>query len=120
MIAGIYKITNKINNESYIGFSSNIFMRINYHFSKTKNIKIKTALNKYGIENFKVEILEALKSDYTLNHSESYYIDLYDSVNNGYNIDKGNITTDYSGHFNKRNTIKKMKKNKQYYVFNKQ
>lgn len=113
MIAGIYKITNKINNKSYVGFSSNIFARINYHFSHPVNPTFIDDLEKYGIENFKVEVLEVLKSDYTLNLSESYYINKYDCINNGYNINKGNVTINYANQFKKRETIRKIKNDKQ-------
>lgn len=109
MIGGIYKITNKINNKCYIGFSHNIFKRINDHMSNCKNPKLKKSIEKYGVENFKFEILEILNSDYTLDHQEAYYISSYDSINNGYNIDKGNITTDYSNYYKKCEALKKLK-----------
>lgn len=60
MTCGIYKITNKINEHSYIGLSRNIEKRIKEHFSHGINSKRKDdldkplykAFKKYGIEKF--------------------------------------------------------------------
>ena len=91
---GIYKITNLINKHAYIGQSKNIEFRIKTHFKKAfieasdeyyKVLYI--AIRKYGKENFKIEILEELP-DATraqLNARESYWIDYYNTYNNGYN-----------------------------------
>lgn len=82
---GIYKITNMINNKCYIGCSKNIEQRWKQH----KRIpKIKTSLynafRKYGINNFKFEIVElCLESE--LSEKEKYWINYYNSYNNGYN-----------------------------------
>lgn len=46
-------------------------------------------MQEYGLQSFSWELLE--KCDRAeLNEKERYYIDLYDSVNYGYNILKGN------------------------------
>lgn len=83
MIAGIYKITCKINNKVYIGRTQNIPTRWCAHLESPSN-RLKEDIDKYGIENFIFEILETPK-DGKLKHSEAYYIDKYDSRNNGYN-----------------------------------
>ena len=64
MSQGIYKITNIINNKCYIGKSSNIEARLNYH-QKRYNDKgsewdklLYKAIRKYGLENFTFEIIE--------------------------------------------------------------
>ena len=60
---GIYKIENIINNIIYIGSSINVekrFERHKYDLKRNKhhNIYLQRSYNKYGIENFKFEIIE--------------------------------------------------------------
>lgn len=60
---GIYKITNLINNKCYVGSSSNLNRRENDHFrllkqGKSHSLLLQRAVNKYGIDNFKFEILD--------------------------------------------------------------
>lgn len=89
---GIYKITNKINGKYYIGQSKNIEKRMIYHKwdSKKKDKKewpLYRDINKYGIDNFTVEVLEEC-SEEELNDKEFYYINKYDATNpnKGYNF----------------------------------
>lgn len=72
---GIYKITNKTNNKSYIGKSNNIKRRFIEHrnLNHKTNDNLKRAFKKYGIENFEFEILEECPID-KLNEKEIYYI----------------------------------------------
>lgn len=93
-ICGIYKITNKLNNKIYIGQSINIYNRWrNHYYSGIKlnpndDTLIHRAMNKYGIENFDFEIIEEISVNY-LNEREKYWIQYYDSYNNGYNMTIG-------------------------------
>lgn len=93
-IKGIYKITNLINNNAYIGQSVNINQRLKTHFkrafvenSKEYDKALYKAIRKYGKDNFKTEILEELPeaTRYQLNVRESYWIDYFNTYNNGYN-----------------------------------
>lgn len=90
MSCGIYKITNNINNKSYIGQSINIERRWREH----KNLKIidsilKNAFIKYEIKNFSFSILEECDRE-KLNEKEIFYIKKYNSLKpNGYNIVEG-------------------------------
>lgn len=51
--------------------------------------KLYNAMNKYGKENFVCEVLEENVPIDKLNDREIYYIEKYDSFNNGYNSTKG-------------------------------
>lgn len=95
MSMGIYKITNKINNKSYIGQSIHIEDRWTDEkycaFEPTAhryNTILSQAFRKYGIDNFVFEILEQCSQE-ELNEKEKYYIQKYDSYYNGYNATMG-------------------------------
>ena len=88
---GIYKITNTINNQCYIGQSKDIQARWSKHLSAYKTSpewKLYRAFKKYGISNFSFEIIEECKIE-ELNEKEIYWIAYYDSFNNGYNMTLG-------------------------------
>lgn len=82
----IYKITNLVNNKIYIGKDTS--SNLNYYGS---GVLIKKAINKYGLENFKKEILEECQTNQELCNREKYWISFYDSTNRliGYNISFG-------------------------------
>ena len=90
----IYKITNKINGNSYIGQTIQNVKERFYQHCATKcsqailNMVIHKAINKYGKSNFTIEVIEEVEST-NLNDRERYWIKYYDSYNNGYNSTKG-------------------------------
>ena len=72
----IYKITNLLNNKVYIGKTELTFeLRWRDH-------------KKYGEENFFTEIIEQCNNK-IINEREKYWIEFYDSYNNGYNSTLG-------------------------------
>lgn len=95
----IYKITNLINNKVYIGQTSNYNERIRHHKqiafrekSKEKNKPLYKSIRKYGINNFKFEIIDRCVSFEESNIKEIEYIKLYNSCVDsgfGYNLDLG-------------------------------
>ena len=92
-LCGIYKITNNVNEKVYIGQSINIKLRWKDHINALNRddsscTLLQRAWNKYGQENFSFEILELCSED-MLDDMEIKYIELYDSHNNGYNIESG-------------------------------
>ena len=88
---GIYKITNLLNGQSYIGQSICIENRINQHILSSKkeyareyNSPIHKSIRKNNIKNFNFEILEECPKE-QLDKREIYWINYYDSYLNGYN-----------------------------------
>jgi group I intron endonuclease len=79
---GVYKITNKTTNRCYIGSTIMTFIkRINHHINrlncdKHKNNYLQNAWNKYGENNFIVEIVEITNKTNTLDR-EQYWLDWY-------------------------------------------
>lgn len=91
----IYIIKNTVNDKVYIGQTAlSLEDRWKSHLKpsvhKTRGTyKIYNAMNKYGKENFYVELLEDDIPIDLLNEKEIEYIELYDSYYNGYNSTKG-------------------------------
>ena len=90
---GVYKITNLINQKSYIGISVDIDDRWGQHLDKYNwkrepNKLLYKAFKKYGVENFKFEVLEECAIT-ELSQKEKEYVALYDTYHNGYNATSG-------------------------------
>ena len=90
-ISGIYKITNTINNKSYIGSAVNVYYRLNTHKRLLRNNKhfnkhLQSSYNKYGLDIFSFELLEECLQSLLLQR-EQYWIDtlLVVDPNKGYN-----------------------------------
>lgn len=86
----VYKITNLINNKIYIGITKrNPRIRLREHFSN-KNELLYKAKEKYGRDNFLLEVVESNIPEDMIDEKERYYIQLYDSlIPNGYNLSSG-------------------------------
>lgn len=87
----IYRIWNKTNNKSYIGSSETSFKERYRHgkwWKWTHSLHLKSAVNKYGLENFDKDILwEGDCSKEELIEKEKEYILLHNSmIPNGYNL----------------------------------
>lgn len=79
--SGIYKITNLVNQKIYIGSAVNVRKRLNLHRSslnlnKHDNVYLQRAWNKYGLGNFKFEMIEECPID-KLIEREQLYIDWF-------------------------------------------
>jgi group I intron endonuclease len=93
----VYKITNTINGKIYIGKATNINKRWNKHkaTARAKRPKdysyIHKAMNKYGFDNFIIEILSEYNSEAEALTAETDYIKQYGSRdrNVGYNLTNG-------------------------------
>lgn len=85
---GIYKITNKILNKSYIGKSIHIEERWKQHLSGRGSLELYKDFVYYGKENFIFEIIEVCKKN-ELTQKEKYWISHYNTFLNGYNLNDG-------------------------------
>ena len=103
----IYKITNNLNNKIYIGLKTlTVKESKSYYGSGTA---IKNAIKKYGKHNFTKTILEHNVADWDLlKEREQYWIEYYDSYNNGYNMTLGGDGT--LGHIVSDETKEKLRK----------
>ena len=86
----IYKITNIQNNKVYIGQTIRpIQDRFHRHINDALNNILDThfarAIRKYGKDNFVIEQIDQAQTQDELNKKEQYWIQYYDSVQNGYN-----------------------------------
>lgn len=100
----IYCITNLINNKKYIGktiYSIDKRWRQHINDSKKNTCELRPlykAMNKYGIDNFTIKELEQC-DDQLLSIKEQYWIDKYNTYQNGYNATlggDGKIYLDYN------------------------
>ena len=90
---GIYRLTNMINQKSYIGQAVDIAERFKQHIKcglgiDTPSNMLYKAMLKDGVENFIFEVIEECDRC-QLNDRETYYIDFYRSQEHGYNMSKG-------------------------------
>lgn len=95
--SGIYKWTNKVTNDTYVGQSINLANRFIKYFNLSylknrESLVISRALIKHGYSNFSLEILEYCDIN-NLTEREQYYMDLF---NPKYNTLK--IAGSSSGH----------------------
>ena len=89
----IYSHYNPITNKRYIGYTTkSLEERFSTHFKKAKygsNVHFHSAIRKYGKDIWISEIIEYINDEKLLNEREIYWINHYDSYNNGYNSTKG-------------------------------
>lgn len=88
MYGYVYKTTNLVNGKIYIGQHIHESWDDNYIGSGKI---LWQAINKYGIENFKCELIEEASSQKILDEREKFYIEMYNTQdrNVGYNIADG-------------------------------
>lgn len=90
----IYMITNKINGKQYVGKTNNTVQeRWKEHCIDSKKFRcnkrpLYDAMNKYGIENFSIQILEECSWE-EASLKEIYWIGKLDTYQNGYNATLG-------------------------------
>jgi len=86
----LYKITNNINGKVYVGITGDPKRRKYEHFRKKSGSfsLVRLAVDKYGQENFKFEVLVEGERDYIVD-LEPKAISLYRAMDYGYNLQSG-------------------------------
>lgn len=97
----LYRITNILNNKTYIGQSVNPGRRWKDHQWLSKNTQeqyIHRAIAKYGVINFIFEVIATSKTQEDANLLEAQLIIQYNSLNSdfGYNLKPGGMTCEHS------------------------
>lgn len=95
----IYKITNKVNGMMYIGQTKHdIKIRWKQHCHNGNGCRfLHHAINKYGADNFIIEVIDTANSKIELDEKEKYWIDKLNTISpNGYNLKSGGNTPKYS------------------------
>jgi group I intron endonuclease len=87
----IYKITNKIDGNIYIGQTVNtLSRRMACHYAGNQKGYIASAFKKHGRDRFSVEVIGKYNSIEDLNNAEEYFIEFFNSMApNGYNLITG-------------------------------
>lgn len=89
-MAFIYSLTNIVNGKMYVGKTTKPpQIRYNEHIEESKKERSKhrqlyAAIREYGVDNFKFQLIEKCEDDIAPNR-EQYYINLYNTFENGYN-----------------------------------
>lgn len=121
-IIGVYKITNTITNDFYIGSSNNVKHRWAYHkcqssWNKQPNNPLYQNIQKYGLDKFIFEILAEVEADF-LKETEQHFIEALKPTYNSYNAKGLDIERrkKYNKEYEKSDKRKKYKEeyNKEY------
>lgn len=92
-VAYVYRITNMLNEMQYIGVTTDPKRRFAAHCRpvKTTKLLLKNAIQKYGKENFKMEVLLQSTQSYCY-EMERKLISAYNTTKpNGYNLSEGGM-----------------------------
>lgn len=108
----VYKITNIVNNKCYIGITTDLKKRWKSHKRAVNYFNFKHplyyAMRKYGIKNFKFEVVEdGIIDKHDLGEKERYYIKKYQShvSEHGYNVSWGGEANQFDGNPRAKLTI---------------
>lgn len=87
----VYKITNAINGKIYVGQTRQpLYKRWWRHCNNGKCPAITSAIKKYGVENFTIEVIDTATSLEELNEKERQWIEKLNTLApNGYNLRTG-------------------------------
>ena len=134
-IIGVYKITNTITGDFYIGSSKNIKRRFASHkwqstWNKYQNNQMYLDMQKYGVDKFVFEIIEEVEESF-LKEAEQKFIELlkptYNNRNaNGWDFErrkqynKSDKYKDYQKQYQKTDKFKEYRKSDKYKEYQKE
>lgn len=114
----VYCLTNKINGKKYIGITrQDLSKRWRNGNGYKKTTRISMAIKKYGWDNFIKEVLYECKDNKKASDMEVHYINLFNTIENGYNVQSGGFkdyTTEMSEYHKK--CISKSNKGKHFSI----
>lgn len=86
-VSGVYSFRNRYTRKRYIGSSNDIYKRISQHLGRfgCMNKKFAHAWHEYDKSAWRIEILEVVPRPSLLKKTEQKWIDVFDSLHNGYN-----------------------------------
>ena len=114
-ISGVYKITNTVTNDFYIGSSKNVKKRLAEHkcqsvWNRYPNKQLYKDMNKYGVDKFELQILAEVEEE-KLKEIEQQFIETlkptYNNRANGFDFER---RKEYQKEYNKTDKCKKYKK----------
>lgn len=90
----IYVLRNTVNEKVYVGQTKNVHARLLQHLKDSTmkqrgNYKLYKAIKDIGRENFYIEEIDSCESKEEADKKEVFYIEKFDSINNGYNSVSG-------------------------------
>jgi group I intron endonuclease len=86
----VYKLTNTINGKVYVGLTTQKLKHRIYTHSHRKGSPINNAITKYGLDAFKIEIIDKADTIKELNEKEVKWIAAFSCISpNGYNLSAG-------------------------------
>ncbi|MBR0288716.1 MAG: GIY-YIG nuclease family protein [Selenomonadaceae bacterium] len=86
----IYLIMNRTNFKKYVGQTSRTLARRFWEHANNLKYAIGQAMQKYGIENFTIELIEVCETRKQANEREHYWIAFHDCIApKGYNLTDG-------------------------------
>ena len=116
IISGIYKITNTVTKDFYIGSSKNLKQRWTGHkkpsiWKRCSNNPMYLDMQKYGVDKFVFEILEVVEPD-KLKETEQQFIEMMKPIYNSNNANGLNIERkkEYQKEYEKTDKYKKSQK----------
>lgn len=114
---GIYRITNNVNGNIYIGQTLDSFKRrYSTHkyecFNKRRRNKLYNSMRKYGWENFSFDIMHFCNNENEIDDLERKYIKLFNCLERGLNLDSGGNLNKHHSEETKRKIGRANKGNK--------
>ena len=119
-ISAVYKITNTVTNDFYIGSSKDVKHRWTEHkrlssWNKQPNNPMYQDMQKYGVDKFEFQVIEEVEIN-SLKEKEQQFIEILKPTYNNYNAKGWNIERykeskkEYNKEYEKTNKRKKYKK----------